>query len=227
MNDTRRPRFRYDTKSRRLILASIALEEGEIADKLIYTCEVMANIHMDSIEYFAAYPKNNEISHRLSAILYHLRELWQLANFEEDWERRDKFWANALVNSRGEPMPERWQKLKKFNRSIEAAYYHLCRHSEKQLGKTVGKASDDRGSQNGFLRQLSCAYFHVLGRKPGRSKSTIGPFVRFAWAAMRPVFADEMPTIETINERWARQKYDATRTRLDQRAFAEFERDYR
>jgi hypothetical protein len=59
---------------------------------------------------------------------------------------------------------------------------------------------------NSFLKMLSVIFYQVLGKKCGRSKSTIGPFVRFAHAVMSEL-PSITPQIETINERWARLEF--------------------
>lgn len=43
---------------------------------------------------------------------------------------------------------------------------------------------------------------------------------------MAPVLGTRMPTIDTLNERWARLKYDFTKTKLNDLAMKEFDEFY-
>jgi hypothetical protein len=182
-------------------------------------CELLAQTYICHVDFFADYPNKNEANDRIDAILYHLREVLRHADFDGDHNRRKNFWVTVFIDGNGVLPPDRWFGWSKFARSMEAAHHHLRRFAERRLQalqfENVGGSS---ALENGYLKQLSCAYYHILKRKPGRSKSTIGPFVRFAWAAMAPVLDDHTPTIETLNERWARLKYDPVGTKLSEEA---------
>jgi hypothetical protein len=215
MSDDRKPLFRYNEDSRRAILTSIDLSEGALADELVEMCELLAQTHLCNVNFFADYPDKNEAKDRIYAILYHLGEAIRQADFDGDLNRRNNFWATVFTDANGVLPPDRWFGWSKFARSMEAAHHHLRRFAERRLQalqlENVGGSS---ALETNYLKQLSCAYYHILKRKPGRSKSTIGPFVRFAWAAMAPILNDRAPTIETLNERWARLKYDPVGTEL-------------
>jgi hypothetical protein len=227
MSDDRKPLFRYNESSRRAILTSIDLSEGAVADELIEMCECISQSHLDNVIYYTNYPSLNESENRINSILYHLSEAIRHIEFDGDRERRDKFWANVFVDANGDLPQARWFGWSKFARSIEAAHHHLRRFAERRL-KTMQleKGGGLVALETSYLKQLSSAYCHILNRKPGRSKSTIGPFVRFAWAAMEPILCDRAPTVETLNERWARLKYDAGQTKIDLRAIEELKRNY-
>lgn len=177
MSDDRKPLFHYNNSSRRAILTSIDLSEGALSNELVEMCELLAQIYICNVDFFADYPNNNEANDRIYAILYHLREVLRHADFDGDHNRRKNFWVTVFIDGNGVLPPDRWFGWSKFARSMEAAHHHLRRFAERRLQalqfENVGGSS---ALENGYLKQLSCAYYHILKRKPGRSKSTIGPF---------------------------------------------------
>ena len=227
MTDNRKAMFRYNAIARQAILNGIDLSEGALADELIEMCEFIAQSHIENLTYNAFLPSLNEAERHIDAILYHLSEAIRHIDFDGDWERRDKFWAKAFVDANGDLPAARWFGWSKFARSLETAHHHLRRFAERKLRSLqLEKGGGVAALEIHYLKQLSSAYCHILKRKPGRSKSTIGPFVRFAWVAMVPVLLDRMPTIETLNERWARLKYDPSGTKLDLRVLEEMKAAY-
>lgn len=220
--------FAYDAQDSQAILDSIGLAEGVLAEKLLEMCRLIAQVHLDNVQWYRSYPRPSDAQHRVSSILFHLSEAMRHAKFDGDYNQRDKFWASVFVDSAGEAHSEGWGRWLRLTRSLEAAHHLLRRFAERKLKALQSEKDGSVGAlEAGYLRQLSCAYTHILSRKPGRSKSTIGPFVRFAWAAMRPVLLERAPTIETLNERWARLKYDPSNASFDPRALEEMKRDYR
>ena len=121
------------------------------------------------MNFFADYPDKDEAKDRIYAILYHLGEVIRHADFNGDLNRRNNFWATVFTDANGVLPPDRWFGWSKFARSMEAAHHHLRRFAERRL----------QALQLENVGGSFCAYYHILKRKPGRSKSTIGPFVRF------------------------------------------------
>jgi hypothetical protein len=141
-------------------------------------------------------------------------EAYELLSFQGEVEIAAKFWKLVLSDSFLYVEKNRWESFVKLTRSFLAAHHLLRRVSErKQFDSKWWKENSLHAFDLDFLQQLSYVYFHVLKRKPGRSKSTIGPFVRFAWAAMRPVLGRRTPTIDSLNNKWARLRCDSTKSK--------------
>jgi hypothetical protein len=63
---------------------------------------------------------------------------------------------------------------------------------------------------NNTINYLADNYLTVMGKEPGRSKSSIGPFVRYAFEVLSSVpFLRSPKTVDALNERWARGRYKA------------------
>jgi hypothetical protein len=121
----------------------------------------------------------------------------------------------VLLNRKGKLPEWRWYFFKRlFNSTIFAGnFLFAILHNEKPSVKLSDKEFSIKLNLdltgNMFLKDLAFVYWHILGKVPGRSKSTIGPFIRFAHAAMVAFVGEGLsPSIETVNERWARLDFD-------------------
>jgi hypothetical protein len=210
-------RFYYSEDEKRNILNAIGLSDGKIADRLIYECETVTHRFIASSRNYAELPTDKQMILRLHRINWHLEQVLLLAKFQNEDKSSDaylKFWSVVLITKRL-TLPE-W-RMKKFRKlyngiAIASRYLDSIIYNEESSSLIAGNeysVDDDKqlcGAKH--LKTLSCVFFNVLNKKPGRSKSTIGPFVRFAYAAMLPASPRLTPSIETLNERWARLKFD-------------------
>jgi hypothetical protein len=205
--------FSYDASSRRAILEAIDISDPDVCKELIADCEAVSRIYLDGISYYGNLLNMDSVDERITRILDLAKRAYDLTMFDDQTEIAKKFWRLALADSSGNLDESRWDRFIKLTRSIRAAHHLLRRASErKEFESKWREDNSERAYDLDLLKQISCVYFHVLKPKPGRSKSTIGPFVRFAWAAMRPVLGPRMPTIDSLNNRWARLRYDPTKT---------------
>jgi hypothetical protein len=228
MEDLRRPRYRYDVVSRQAILDSISIFNPDVAKILIDECEIVATIHLHTIVFQANFPNYDNASYRITSILDHLGQVLDLVNFDGDSELAGRFWAQILMDAYGDVPPDRWDKFLKLTRSVHAARHLLRRASQHKGFESKWKENNSLSVlEIEYIKDLAGIYWHTLKRKPGRSKSTIGPFVRFAWAAMNPVLGDRMPTIDSLNDKWARLRFDTTKTHLNELSVKQFGRHYK
>lgn len=224
MSDGRKAMFRYDPAARKRILQAIGPSDDAVAEELIEMCELVAQTCLDNQEYFASFPSKNESKKHIDAILHHIEQLLKYADFDGDKEKRNRFWVQAVEDEERVKFSDRFYRWSALARSLEAAHHLIRRFSERRFDSLYSNIMIS--SQNFFLEQIGCVYFSIINRKPGRSKSTIGPFIRFAWAAMVPVFGDSAPSIDSLNERWARMKFDPIRKKLNPVALKEMREDY-
>jgi hypothetical protein len=228
MEDRRKPRYRYDTMSRQDILASIPIHDPAVAELLIDECEIVATIHLHTIEFQSQFPNFEGAEQRVKSILYHVRETLDLISFGGDSELSGRFWRHIYTDVSGEVKQDRLDKFIKLIRSVHTAHHLLRRTSERNNLKSNWREDNSLSMfENEYIRDLAGVYWFTLKRKPGRSKSTIGPFVRFTWAAMRPILDERMPTIDSLNDKWARLRIDITKSRIDQRSVRQFERYFK
>jgi hypothetical protein len=228
MEDLRRPRYRYDVVSRQEILDSIPIFNLDVAKILIDECEIVATIHLHTIGFQANFPNYNNASYRITSILDHLGQVLDLVSFDGDSELAGRFWTQILMDDSGVVPEDRWARFLKLTRSVYAARHLLGRASQNKGFESKWKENNSLSVlEIDYVKDLAGIYWHTLKRKPGRSKSTIGPFVRFAWAAMNPVLGDRMPTIDSLNDKWARLRFDATKLQLSQFSVKQFGRFYR
>jgi hypothetical protein len=226
VTEPRRSRFRYGPESRQAILSAIPLSEGEIATSIVAMCERVATHHVAMTELYVGYPSQRLAERRIESILQRMSELIDLVEFDPGSDVAKVFWLDIFAGPSANVPHERLAKFEKFTRSFAAAHHLLRRFSERDgFQKAWIQSTSETAFETRFLQQLACVYYHILGRKPGRSKSTVGPFVRFAWAAMTPVLRKRMPTIDALNDKWARLRYDATKTKVDM-TVAEFDKFY-
>jgi hypothetical protein len=227
MEDHRKPRYRYDTMSRQDILTSIPVYDPAVAELLIDECEIVATIHLHTIEFQSQFPNFDGAEQRAESILCHVRETLDLICFDGESELAGRFWRHIYTDVSGDVMQDRLDKFEKLIRSVQAAHHLLRRALERKILKSNWREDNSLSTlESEYIRDLAGVYWIALKRKPGRSKSTIGPFVRFAWAAMRPILDERMPTIDSLNDKWARLRIDITKSRIDQRSVRQFERYY-
>jgi hypothetical protein len=213
--EQRRSRFRYGPESRQAILSAIPLSEGETATSIVAMCERVATHHITIVELYVGYPTRRLAERRIESILQRMSELIDLVEFDPGSDVANLFWQDIFSGPSATVSYERLSKFARLARSFTAAHHLLRRFSERDgLQKTWLQGTSVAAFETRFLQQLACVYYHILHRKPGRSKSTVGPFVRFAWAAMTPVLQKRMPTIDALNDKWARLRYDATKTKV-------------
>jgi hypothetical protein len=151
----------------------------------------------------------------MSSILKGISDTMQLVEFDGEKEVARAFWTTVLLDPSGKLPSKRLDGFLRLTRSVTAARHYLRRFSERDaIRLAFTKDTSDNAREAHLLKQFACVFYHVLGRKPGRSKSTVGPFVRFAWAAMAPVVRKRMPPIDALNDKWARLQYDVAKTRF-------------
>src|SRR5271165_4239520 len=227
MEARRKPRYRYNAVSRKAILDSIAIHDLEIAERLIEECEIVATIHFHTITFQANFPNFESADRRITLILDHLGKALDLVNFDGDGELTGRFWGHILADDSGDVPRERWEKFLRLKRSVHAAHHLLRRASERENFESKWREDNSLSVlEIEYVKDLAGIYWHTLRRKPGRSKTTIGPFVRFAWAAMNPILGERMPMIDSLNDKWARLKHDATKTSLNDLSVLQFTRLY-
>jgi hypothetical protein len=206
--------FVYSPEQRKAILSAIGLPEGDVANKLILGCEYIADTMLSNWDYYMPFPRDKEMRNALNRIAWHMEQIIEIADFGGDLQLRDKLWANVLMNKRGILPNIRWKMFVKLYNSISftTKFLRLIARKEKSslwLGDTKSSLDPEKElNGNIHLKQLACHYYVTLGKLPGRSKSTIGPFIRFAHATMVSLSEGLTPSIETLNERWARLDYD-------------------
>jgi hypothetical protein len=220
--------FVYSPEQRKAILSAIGLPEGEVADKLILACEYIADNTLTNWDYFMQFPKDKEMRNILNRIAWHMEQIIEIADFGGNERLRNSFWANMLLNKNAVLPKQRWKIfIKMFNSiSFSVKFLRLIANKEKTSMWFGGKDNsiDIERELNGnvHLKQLASAYYLILGKRPGRSKSTIGPFIRFAHEAMVSLSKELTPSIETLNERWARLDFDPQGKNLN----AQYIREY-
>jgi hypothetical protein len=221
--------FTYSPEARRAILASIGLEEGQVADRLIVGCEIVAGNMLHNWSFFSPLPNDKETRRILNEIFWHISEIIRIASFNDNIEVRDRFWRLVLLNRRGKLPPWRWYFFKRlFNSMIFGgnflfAVLHNSKPSVKLSDKEFSINANRDLTGRIFLEDLAVVYWHSLGKAPGRSKSTIGPFIRFAHAAMVAFVGEGLaPSIETLNERWARLDFDPRTILLNEAGVREY-----
>jgi hypothetical protein len=228
MEDRRKPRYRYDARSRQEILDSIPILDPSVSHVIIDECEIVATIHLHTIAFQANFPTFDSANHRIGTILNHLQGAFELAHFDDDVKLAARFWRHILEDDYGDVPADRWDRFVKLTRSVRAAQHLLRRASGREGFKSKWKEDNSLSVlEVEYLTDLAGVYWHSLQRKPGRSKSTIGPFVRFAWAAMNPILRDRMPTIDSLNDKWARLRFDATKTGVNEWSVKRFGRHYK
>ncbi|KAF2990149.1 hypothetical protein OGR47_11465 [Methylocystis sp. MJC1] len=209
--------FVFDKDQRAAILASINLAEGELADRLILLCEMAADSAFIDWDIYDSLPNVKSAKWRIDGICWHLDQAIELASFGNDVEARGKFWAVVLGDKNRVLLDSTRTRFVNAYNTIVLIGRYLAKL------KIDGKLTRKRYSidvlrecvcGNDILKLLAVIYVHVLNRKCGRSKSTIGPFVRFAHSVMYSIAGDLTPPIETINERWARLSFEPTGKRL-------------
>jgi hypothetical protein len=218
--------FVFDPEERAAILRSIGLPEGELADRLIFYCEMVADKAYKDLDYYFPLPSAKEARQRIYEILWHISAAIRLATFNSDMDMANKFWNVILFRRKGVILGTTWKRFcfalrmlvvaKKFLERVKINEYMFAR------GERNIEVFKNYATGNESLKTLSVVYCHVLRKKCGRSKSTIGPFVRFAHAVMLAIAGDLTPPVETINERWARLDFDPTTKHLDKKAIAEY-----
>jgi hypothetical protein len=196
-------------------------------DEAIDACEHIASVHNHDIEFWPQFMDWSAADERITKIANLLLAARELAHFEGDREKSIHFWWKVLSNGNGDVPDQRWNGLWRFLRSVDAAHHYLYRWSERGTKGNWRKEISLSYFEREFLRELAAAYYQLLGKVPGRSKSTIGPFVRFAYAAMAPVLGTRMPTIEALNDRWARTKYDVRSQKMSEISVEQFKRYFR
>lgn len=212
----KRKRYRYNPKARAKIRASVPFPDS-LMEEVIEACEHIASTHVYDVAFWPRFMKWDAADDRITKILDHLFKAHELAYFEGDAKQAEVFWARVLSDKYGEVADHRWDKFWSFLRSIVAAHHYLRRWSE-QTAKNREWCTDISLThfEGVFLKELACTYYQLLGKLPGRSKSTVGPFIRFAHSAMAPVLGPRMPSLEALNDRWARLKYDVRSKELNE-----------
>jgi hypothetical protein len=220
--------FTYSPEQRQTILASIGLPENEIANKLIFGCEMVADTIIYNWDYFTPLPDDRETKQILTTIAWHMDEIIRIASFDGDKRARDKFWGMILLN-RSQNLPRwRWNKFTDLLYWNTIAFNYLASiiNNDKSSAwiaeKETSILSEKQLTGKKHLKSLAVVYYSALGKIPGRSKSTIGPFIRFAHAAMFAMAGSLTPSIETLNERWARLDFDPSKMRLQKSALQEY-----
>jgi hypothetical protein len=220
--------FTYNLEQRQAILASIGIPEGEIANKLIFGCEMVADIILHNWDYFLSLPDDRETKQILTRIAWHMNEIIRIASFDDDKGVSDRFWMMILLN-RNQHLPLwRWNKFTNLRYNINIGFNYLAsiinndKPSAWICDKETSILSEKQLTGNKHLKSLAVVYYSALGKIPGRSKSTIGPFIRFAHAAMFAMAGNLTPSIETLNERWARLDFDPSKRRLQKSVLQEY-----
>lgn len=220
--------FTYSPEQRQTVLASIGLPEGEIANKLIFGCEMVADTIIANWDYFMPLPDDRETKQILDTIAWHMREIIRIASFDDNEEMSDKFWRMILLNRRQMLPHWRWKKyINLYNGIIFGGNYLISiinndKASAWICDKETSIRSEKQLTGSKHLKSLAVIYYTVFGKIPGRSKSTIGPFIRFAHAAMFAMASSLTPSIETMNERWARLDFDPSEMRLQKSALQDY-----
>ncbi len=224
--DTEEDFYVFEPEDRLAILKSVRLQEGELADKLILFCEIAADQALYEWDYYSGLPNIKEANRRIDEIYQHVVALIDLVSFGDDHERRNAFWGVILRNKREGLSQSRWDKFTAFVSGLLLAKVFLKSIKLNEKMFTSSKYTIDelkkRTTGNEFLKSLSFIYSSVLERRPGRSKSTIGPFVRFAHAVMFALAGSLTPPIETLNERWARLDFDPSKRRWNEDSVDEY-----
>ena len=95
--------FTYSPEARRAILASIGLDEGQVADRLIVGCEIVAGNMLHNWSFFSPLPNDKETRRILNEIFWHISEIIRIASFNDNIEVRDRFWVIAHGIASGFP----------------------------------------------------------------------------------------------------------------------------
>lgn len=220
--------FTFSEEDRRSILASIGLANGPVANKLIVGCEIATEDALHNWSYFSSLPNDKETRRVLNEIFWHISEIIRIASFDDNIEVRDKFWKLVLLNRRGELPSWRWYSFRRlFNQLIFAgnfifAVLHGHKKSVRLCDENFSIKSNRELTGNRYLKDLALVYWYAFGKPPGRSKSTIGPFVKFAHATMVAFAGELAPSIDTLNERWARLDFDPRKARLNEAALKDY-----
>jgi hypothetical protein len=211
VEDTDEDFYVFEPESRKAILQSIGLPEGELADRLILYCEFAADAALSDWDFYSKMPNLKSAKKRLDDIWWHIHCAIELASFNGNNEQSDIFWRIVLRGKKLEEFQSDWNRFARAYNMMIVSRRYLERVNLDRLMFSNKKYCTDILNEcvtgSGFLKTLSVIYYHVLGKKCGRSKSTIGPFVRFAHAVMSELPA-LTPSIETINERWARMEFE-------------------
>lgn len=187
---------------------------------------MVADKAFNDLDYYFPLPTAREARRRVSEILWHINAAIRLATFNDDVELTGKFWNVILFRKKGVILSTTFKRfgvtlkvlflIKKFLERVEIHEYMFAR------GYDNIDVFKNYATGNESLKSLSVVYYHVLGKKCGRSKSTVGPFARFAHAVMLAIAEDLTPPVETINERWARLDFDPTTKRWDKKTIDEY-----
>jgi hypothetical protein len=138
-----------------------------------------------------------------------------------------KFWNALLANKRGNLTDYRWTVFTRISRYINIASLFLDKYFEgthiSYHNSEIGKKELDYNFQyNRSINHIADIYFTFTDKVPGRSKSTIGPFVRFAYQILRATTIMVPKSIDALNERWAKSDYVPDKIDLDRSLYAEY-----
>lgn len=218
----------FSEEKKREILNSLNIKIGtNTANQLMFLTEYCLEATWN--RYFYAHDRvdySRSLDH-IKRIRKNIENILAELHYISEYYEEDMFWSTVIANKHRNVTPFRWKIYVRMYSDLFRAYNFFGNYIEKKRVSYVNtdfgnKELDQETAVNDTLYELAKIYFTIIGKKPGRSKSTIGPFVRYAYIVLSELPLYKIKSIDSLNDRWANSKVQPRKIKLE----IDFAREY-